>query len=201
MHKNLWAAAFCAVAALPAAADELPLRLQDPAPASAGSSFFDFSRLELGIWLGIAGASSDYESDPSPAGGGLLRVPLPWLSSDLLGMKDDAFGVFVQGSVTSVERELDPAPPDAAGPVVIGGLGLDFALVRDESHLLMAQLGVQYVHLSGVFEADDGAGLLLGVMGGLKIAERSWVTLNPQWTLGDEGEFLWTLGLGVLVGF
>lgn len=202
MHKTLWAAAFCAAAALPAAADELPLRLQDdPAPAASGSALVDLSRLEIQLWLGMAGASSDYETDPSPAGGALLRAPMPWLSKDLFGMADDAFGVFVQAAVSSVDRELDPAPPDASGPVTFAGLGIDFALVRDESALLAVQAGVQYVHFSGVFEADDGAGFLVGLMGGLKIGERTWVTLNPQWTIGDDGEFLWTAGLGILAGF
>lgn len=177
----------------------LPRTLQEE--AGGGRDFFDFDKLELGAWLGIVDASSDFESDPQLGGGLLLRAPMPWLSQDVLGMEQADLGFFVQLAFTRIDRDLDPEPDKPDASIFLAGLGLDYALVMDETWRLLLQAGFQWVDFGDVFEVDDGFAFLGGVMGGLALGSNLWIIADPQIWLGEGGDFLYALGAGLLIQF
>jgi hypothetical protein len=168
----------------------LPLSLKD-APAREEA---DELGLEVGSWVGIVGASSDFESDPELAVGLTVRLPLP-----LIGGED--LGVFVQGALTKVDRDLYPEPENPDGNVYAFAAGLDYTLFRTSHLMIRLQVGVQYVKFDDIFEADDGVSLLGGGVVGLAITDSLWLTANPQIWLGEGGDYLWLAGAGIMLVF
>ena len=204
-----------ALAAMSVADEGLPLSLQDPAPQNPppapapaqpepsgdGHKFLDFDQADLNLWVGLAMAGGDFESDPQFAAGATLRVASPWLSRGLLGLDHDALGLFIQFAGSKVDRDIEPLPPNPDGTIMLFAGGLDYTLVNSESWLLAAQVGVQYVVFDDVFEAEDGAGFLIGALGGLRLSDSIAITANPQISFGGDSTFLFTVGLGLLISF
>jgi hypothetical protein len=118
---------------------------------------------------------------------------------ELFGLKD--LGVFLQGAVTSLDRELDVEPEDPDGDVVAVALGADYDLWRSEDFMLRLLAGVQYVTFSDIFETDDGAGFLVGATGGYALGAGLWFTLNLQAWFGEGGDYLYALGAGLTLRF
>jgi len=162
--------------------------------------FFDFEKLELMPRLTLVSYSSDFDADPEFGAGILLRAPLPWLSQDVLGLKEADLGAFLSATVSRLDRDDDDVPDaDADGTVFFLALGLDYGLYRDESFFVAAQLGVEYAHFGSIDETDSGTGLLLGLSAGLQFVEGLWVTLNPQVSIGEDPVFF--VHLGVTIAF
>jgi hypothetical protein len=173
-----------------------------PAPASpSGDStrVLDLDDLEGSVWAGLLGFSSDYHSDPKFTAGVLVRAPSPLLSRGLFGMKRDDLGIYLQAGAGSLDRDLNTTE-DTRGTVLLGTLGVDYTLIRNDSWLLLAQAGVQYVGITDVASANDGVGFAVGGLGGFALTDRLWITFNPQFILGD-GDYLYLMSLGLHFSF
>lgn len=169
------------------------------APPDDATGLLDLARLEANGWVGLLGFSSDYDSDPRFAGGVLVRAPSPLLSRSLFGMERDDLGIYVQAGAGSLDRDVDTTD-DTRGAVLLGTLGVDCTFVRDESWLLLAQAGVQYIGITDVASADDGIGFVVGGLGGYALTDRLRLTINPQFIVGD-GDYLWLMSLGLHFAF
>jgi VCBS repeat-containing protein len=167
---------------------------------ASGSRLLDFDRLEGSARVGILAFSDDFESDAQAAGGVFLRAPSPWVSRDLLGMAQDDVGFYVELTVSHIDRDLDFLD-DPDGLLVFAGLGADLTLARDETWLLAGQAGLQYGWFGGVDDTDNGIALTLGVLGGVKVAESFWITLNPQVAFADAGDRLYFAYVGAHLTF
>lgn len=159
-------------------------------PGPPGPEFIDLGRLELGFAVGVTFFSSDFEADPSFLGGISFRAPLPWLSREVVGLDEDAFGLFANLRFTSVDRDFEPELEDGHGMVILADAGLDYTLYRDEDFRILAQAGLQYGYFGGVTGLEDGFAALLGLSGSARVAEDFWIALTPQISLGDSGDFL-----------
>lgn len=177
---------------------------QPPAPPeaqeAAGTPFLDFDRLEATPRLGLVFFSDDFEADPEFAAGVQLRAPLPWLSRDVFGLESDDFGLFVDFTVSSIERDIDILE-DPDGTLFFASLGFDFTFARDDTWLGQAQLGIQFGDFGGVTDLDDGVALLVGAVGGVQFSEGLWATVTPQVGFGDSGDRVYFLQFGVQILF
>ena len=161
-----------ALAASPDGESALPLRLQDEV-AAPGHDFMDFGKIEAGLWAGIVGSSGDFDSDPQFGAGLMVRAPLPWLSRYVLDMAADDVGLFISAAFTSLDRDLDPAPENPDGSVVMLAVGLDYTFVRSDGWLLMAQAGLQYLNFGDIFETENGLGFFGGLTAGIELFKYS----------------------------
>lgn len=173
---------------------------QEPAPGDA-HPFFDFDHLEAAPRIGLISFSEDFEADPELSFGIYARAPLPWLSRDLFGLATDEFGGFLEFTLSSIDREVDPPLDEPDGTLFFVTAGLDFNLYRDQTVMAQAQLGLQFGHFGGVTDTDDGVAILIGVLGGLEVAEGVSITLNPQAGLSDAGDHVFFVHLGVQFAF
>ena len=180
-------------------APELPATMT--LQGGASPDFLDVAALEFGVSAGILAYSSDFESDPKFAASLSLRAPLPWLSREVLGFERDALGLFVQTTISSIDRDFDQPLQNPDGITFFGTLGLDFAILRDDGFILLAQLGVQYASFGSVTDTDNGAGLLIGLVGGVEVTKGLSITLNPQVSFGSGGDLIFFGLVGVLLSF
>ena len=177
-----------------------------PAPEPAQESgpmsdLVDVEHVEIQLMGGILVFGSDFESDPKAVGTLSVRAPLPWLSRDVVGLESDDFGVFVQVSLSAIDRDTDPVAEEPDGVLFFAAAGLDYTLYQDEDFLARAQVGVQYGYFGDVTETDSGAGLLLGLDGGVVVGEGFRITLSPQLGIGDGGDILFFAQIGVNYSF
>jgi hypothetical protein len=169
------------------------------APSGDSSRVLDLDDLEGNAWAGLLGFSGDYHSDPKFAAGVLVRAPSPLLSRGLFGMKRDDLGIYLQAGAGSLDRDVDTTD-DTRGAVLLGALGVDYRIVRSESWMFLAQAGMQYVGVKDVASANDGVGFVVGGLGGFALTDRLWITVNPQFILGD-GDYLYLVSLGLHYSF
>lgn len=167
-------------------------------PRGEATGLLDLDGLEGGVWAGLLGFSSDYDSDPKAAAGVLVRAPSPLLSG-LFGMRRDDLGIYLQAGAGSLDRDV-LTPDDTRGAVLLGTLGVDYTVVRNKSWLLLAQGGLQYVGITDVASAEDGFGFVVGGLGGFALADRLWITVDPQIILGA-GDYLYLVSLGLHFSF
>lgn len=178
----------------------LPLAMTLQEPAGGGHDFIDLGAIEVGAVGGIIVYSSDFESDPKFGGGLSLRAPLPWLSGSVLGFERDVVGVFLQGIISSIDREFDQPLEDPQGSAFYATLGLDYTFLHEEGFRLLAQAGLQYASFGSVTDTDNGVGLLIGVAAGVEIGRGIWITLNPQVSFGGGDMLVFGLA-GLQVSF
>jgi hypothetical protein len=169
------------------------------APSGSSSRILDLDDLEGNVWAGLLGFSSDYHSDPKFTAGVLVRAPSPLLSRGLFGMKRDDLGIYLQAGAGSLDRDVS-TPDDTRGSVLLGTLGVDYTIVRNETWMVLAQGGMQYVGVKDVASANDGVGFVVGGLGGFALTDRLWITFNPQFILGD-GDYLYLLSVGLHYSF
>jgi hypothetical protein len=169
------------------------------APSGSATRVLDLDDLEGNAWAGLLGFSGDYHSDPKFAAGVLVRAPSPLLSRGLFGMKRDDLGIYLQAGAGSLDRDVNTTD-DTRGSVLLGTVGVDYKLVRNETWMLLAQGGLQYVGVKDVASANDGVGFVLGGLGGFALTDRLWITFNPQFILGD-GDYLYLMSLGLHYSF
>lgn len=180
---------------------------QEPPPGPSlgeegpGQDFLDLGRMELGLRFGLLAFSEDFESDPQLASSLFLRAPSPWLSRDVFGLEEDDLGAFLMLTVSRIDREVDPEFEHPEGNLVFAALGLDCTFARGEIFLAQAQLGFQYGYYGDVSDTENGVAILLGLLGGIRVAEDAQITLNPQVGISDAGDQLYFVQLGFQIGF
>lgn len=162
---------------------------------TADSGFLDLDRLELGAWAGMVMYSEDFESDPMPAGGIVLRAPMPWISTDAT-----EFGAFVHFTGAQVDRDLDFLEENS-GTVFFFGAGADLNLISDERWSLRAQAGVQYEYFGNVTDLDDGFAGLVGLSAGVNVSKGFRIGVTPQAYLADAGDWISAVQFGLTVRF
>ena len=172
-----------------------------PDQTSDGSDggFVDFRRLEAKTWAGMVMYSEDFESDPMPAGGLVLRAPMPWLSP-VDDPEDDTFGLFVNFTGTRLDRDLDFLEK-ASGTVFLIGVGMDYLLSEGPSMNLRAQLGIQYEMFGDVWDTEDGFATVLGLAGSLRLGSGILLSLTPQAYIADAGDWISALQFGFTFKF
>ncbi len=173
-------------------------RAQSSGPS--GSQFLDFKRMEFEPRLSLLIFGGDAEADPELGGGVLVRAPMPWLSPRSKE-KGEYFGLFVEFTISRMDRDLDPPPSDTSGTIFFAGAGVDYTFVRGRNGLVMAQLGFEYGNFGGISDTDDGVALLLGGVGGLRLWGQLWATYNPQFHLAFTGDWIMFNSLGILLRF
>jgi VCBS repeat-containing protein len=179
-----------------------PQEQPTPAPPQeqpVREEFASFGSPELGVRVGLAAFSDEFESDPQAAASVALRAPMPWLSRGLLGLAQDDFGGFVELTVSQIDRDLDFLD-DEKGVIFFLSAGVDYTMHRDDTWMGLAQLGVAYGNFGGVDDTEDGAALLLGLQGGIQVAEGIWATVGPQALISD-GDQVYLVHFGVNVQF
>lgn len=184
---------------------EPPVLPEDPSAAppaveEGGSPWIDFEWLEFEPRVGLAIFTGDFKIDPTAHFSLLLRAPMPWLSpgSDSAG---DYFGIWGELTVLpSVERDLNPPPDDNSGTVFFFNLGLDYTFLRNQSLVLMGQLGVQYALWGGIADMSDGLGGVVGLDAGFYLGSGLSATLGTQAVRAEEDQIL-LVSLGLLVEF
>ena len=171
----------------------------DQTVEESDGGFVDFSGLEAKTWAGMVMYSEDFESDPMPAGGLVLRAPMPWLSpaDDPEG---DYFGLFVHFTGTRLDRDLDFLEK-ASGTVFLFGVGIDYLLSESPSMNLRAQLGIQYEMFGDVWDTDDGFATVLGLAGSLRLGSGVQLSITPQAYIADAGDWISALQFGLTFKF
>lgn len=160
----------------------------------------DWDWLELQPRLGVAVYGGDFEADPGWAAGLLARAPMPWLSPDS-DPKGEHFGVFASLSLSGIDRDLDPAPPDPRGTLLLATLGADYTLVRDGTWLLQVLTGPQLGSFLGVDGLDDGFGWMVGAAAGIDAAPGLTLTLGPELSFGNGGDRVLFAWAGLMIQF
>lgn len=163
---------------------------------SQKTPFIDFSKFELGAFIGGVFYSSEFEADPSYVLGVTARVPLP-------GIPLGDWGIWAQLSLSYVSRDLPFYYPDQSGNWYGLAAGADYTFVRDEIWFLRAQLGVLYAHWNDIQALDNGLGVLAGVQFGfywIKGYNKAVVTITPQLSF-DGDAYVHFLQVGFSIDF
>ena len=167
---------------------------------TSGSEFLDLHRAELGVHVGVLAFASDYESSAQFGGGVLLRAPMPWFSRDVCGMEKDNFGLFLDLTVASIKRDIDILEKKS-GTLLFVALGMDCNFYEDETFRFQAQLAIQYGYFGGVTDLHNGFAPLIGLAGRINVDKGIGITFNPQFGLGDSGDFVFFLNVGAQIDF
>lgn len=153
----------------------LPLVLGDPqVPRAAARGFF--GRVEGNAFLGVAIPGSNFEAGATWTAGVLGRLPAP-------GLPTGRFGIFGQGLISYLDRDLPSFYSDLSGSFYTFTVGLDFKLFQDETWWLLAQAGGVYAYFGGIAGLENGFGGELGLQAGIHFIRRNTqtsITLNPQ---------------------
>ena len=165
-----------------------------------GSAFLDLNRTELGAHLGVLAFASDYESSAKFGGGLLLRAPMPWFSRDVCGLEKDNFGLFLDLTVSSIDRDIDVLKKQS-GTLFFVALGMDCSFYEDESWRFQGQLGIQYGYFGGVTDLHNGVAPLLGLAGRYNVDKGFGITLNPQIGFGHSGDVIFFINFGAQIDF
>lgn len=201
--KRIAVAGLVLAASLPAFAQE-PFGLEGqvsprPKPPSA-PGWVDFGDIEVHLRGGYVLFSEDYEADPEPAGGVLLRLPLPRLSDQLLPWKGD-LGIFVEATFSILDRESEPAPLEPEDSIHFISAGIDAPLLQFDGFRLQAQIGLQYGDFGRVTRMENGIAFLAGLRLEVDLLPGLAFTLEPEIALGDRnGYIVFALG-GVRLEF
>lgn len=172
----------------------------DTAPPEQDSGAPDLGPIQVQPHLGILFFSEDFEADPELVVGVGARASLPSLSRDVLGLEDDAVGLFLDLSFSSIDRDV-PFVDDTKGNLFFVTLGADFRLYDDETWTAHVQLAGQYGHFGNVDDTESGLATVLGLSGGIKIAPQFEIVVNPQIAFGNGGDQIYFLNIGLQIEF
>lgn len=142
--------------------------------------------------------SGDFEADPDFCAGVLYRVPMPALPTE-------NFGIFVQGAAAHIDRDIPEYYENRDGIFYTFTAGVDFTIARGKNLFLTAQLGAVYAAYGDIKGVDDGWGVHLGLMGGLRTTffrpdSKVYITYNPQMAI-DGSDWFVVHALGLLFAF
>jgi hypothetical protein len=182
--------------------DDPPVR-EAPQAASRASSgaLFDFRGFEAAARGGIVWFSENYEADPEPCAGLLMRAPMPWLSRGLFGFSEDRFGFFVSATASQIDRGFEPPFQQPDGTLLFGNAGVDFSLARSDSFVLATQAGAQYADYGDVSRLENGVGFVTGLRTGVRIARGLWLTYDADVVFAHAGDKLVFNFLSLTLGF
>ncbi|HXG62527.1 MAG TPA: hypothetical protein VNO22_14240 [Planctomycetota bacterium] len=181
----------------PSQQDQEPPRLHYDDPLPRGMSLrsrplLNLEHTEFHPFLGAIAFSSAFDADPTYAAGLLLRLPTSIL--------DDHLGLWAEGVVSRVERDLPFYQPDKEGNFFLFGGGVDYEVVHSEFVFLRPQVGFLYSYFNDVNGLENGFGVLGGLSFGwhwIRFTRSVSMTLTPQVVFdGEDWMFLVTLGMG-----
>jgi len=139
-------------------------------------SFIDFSKWEIGAFVGVEVFSSDFKADPDWILGINTRVPIP-------GIPLGEWGGWAQVTVGHVDRDIPFYYPKRSGTWYGGAIGADYTLATTELVYLRAQGGVSYSQWNNINSLDNGAAIIVGLDFGfywIKQYTKASLTINPQ---------------------
>lgn len=135
----------------------------------------DFSKFEMGGYLGIVAYSGDFEADPNYVVGITARLPVSGLPGE--------WGVWGSLHLSYIRRDLPFFYRNTHGTWIGFSVGGDFTLLKNDIWYLRPQLGVMYAHWYDIQALDSGMGVLAGLQFGffwIKGYKKAVVTLTPQ---------------------
>jgi hypothetical protein len=138
--------------------------------------FIDFSKWELGAFVGAAVYSTDFKADPDWVLGITTRVPVP-------GIPLGDWGAWGQLMLGHIARDIPFYYPHSKGEWYGVAVGGDYTFVTTELMFLRAQAGLMYAHWNGIQALDNGTGVLVGAEFGffwIKHNSKASLTFNPQ---------------------
>jgi hypothetical protein len=139
--------------------------------------FIDFSKWEIGAFIGAVTYSSDFKANTDFAFGLTTRVPVPgvsWLGD---------WGAWGQLFMAHIARDIPFYYPHSKGEWYGAAAGADLTLVTTDLLFLRAQGGVMYAHWNGIHALQNGGGVIVGAEFGfywIKNYSRAALTFNPQ---------------------
>jgi hypothetical protein len=175
-------------------------RSEPARPAQAERPFVDFDWLEVTPSVGVASYSSAFLAGPSLAVSVRAHVPMPWLSPSGRVVQE-SFGLFFEASFMGIERDLSPTVSHRSGLASSYCLGVDYAIVRDGTWLLVARAGLAYVYYGGIHDLKSGLGPLVGLSAGVQISRSMAITYNPELVFGGSGSWILLNTVGVDIQF
>ena len=190
--------------ATPPAADTAPKLVLEADPLDPpqvdrrrASTLEGLSEFDVTLRGGMVLFTGDFQSDPEPCVGLLLRTPVPWFSRALGGR----LGLFLSGTASSIEREAEPAFQEPKGDLLFGEAGLDLAVATGKSFTLSLQAGGQYADYGDVSRLDNGFGLLTGARTGVRVVGNAWLTYDFECVFVQNQDLLLFNFLGLAFGF
>lgn len=164
-------------------------------------AFLDLRKVDVEPHASMLLFSEDFHADPALGGGLSIHFPMPWLSRKVFGLSHDDFGLFIDGTAATMERDLIPEVEEPDGMAFFLGAGLDYALLKGETFQVAARLGVQYGNFGGISDSDDGIAALPGLSAGLRLGPSLTLSYRFEWGLADAGDGIMFHSLGFRVAF
>jgi hypothetical protein len=180
---------------------------EDPKPQRPGpqevqpraGGVVDFEWLEIQPRVGMGLFSKEYHINASPAFGVELRAPVTLLSPSS-NPTGDYLGLWLELTGIMGKRTLKPEVDKPSGLIMATTLGLDYTFYRDETWMLMARAGIQYVMYGGISDLKNGYGPMIGITAGAAITRSISLTVAPEFLMG-KSDFI-ILGLvGLAIQF
>ena len=170
---------------------------QEIQPKSGGLVDFDWLELQPRVGMGLF--SKEYHINASPAFGVELRAPVMLLSPSS-NPTGDYLGIWLELTGVMARRTLVPAVDKPSGLIMATTLGLDYTFYRDETWLMMARAGIQYVMYGGISDLKNGYGPMIGITAGAAITRSISLTVAPELLMGKSDYII--LGLvGLAIQF
>jgi len=138
--------------------------------------FIDFSKWEVGAFLGLVDYSSAFKAKVDLSFGIDTRIPVP-------GIPLGEWGVWGEFFVGHITRDIPFYYPKRQGDWYGIAVGGDYTFLRTDLVFLRAQGGIMYAQWNNIHALDNGAGVLVGAEFGwywIKHYSRASLTLNPQ---------------------
>ncbi len=138
--------------------------------------FIDFSKWEIGGFIGMVAYSADFDADPDYVFGLTTRVPIP-------GLPLGEWGAWGQLFLGHIARDIPFYYPKSRGEWYGIAAGGDYTFVHTDLLFLRAQAGVMYAQWNNIHALDNGAGILVGAELGfywIKHYSKASLTINPQ---------------------
>lgn len=139
--------------------------------------FIDWSKMEIGAYVGVVTYSSDFKADPDYNFGLTTRVPVPGIS----WVGD--WGLWGQAFMGHIARDIPFYYPRSKGEWYGFAGGADLTFLNTELLYLRVQGGIMYAFWNDIHALKNGAGVIVGGEIGfywIKNYPRAVFTINPQ---------------------
>jgi hypothetical protein len=179
--------------------DETPiisLRQFPQGRMKAKPPYIDWSRWEVGGYVGVVDYSTDFKAHVDAAFGLTTRVPAPGLPLGNWGLWADLF-------MAHITRDIPFYYPKSKAEWFGGVLGGDYTFINGEIFFMRGQIGGLYAYWNGIYGLKNGFGVLAGADLGfywIKWNPKSTFTINPQITY-DGKNWVGFINFGLNVEF
>ncbi len=182
--------------------DPKPQHPQEPLapPAQESSSLVEWDWWELIPRAGLAFFSGKYHINASPAIEIEARAPVTFLAP-ASNPDGDYFGVWAQINMAPIKRTIVPTLAKASGLMASLGLGVDYTILRDDTWLLLARLGLEYTTYGGVTDLNDGGQVVVGFTAGLSLSRSIVLTATPEIMYAKTGDYILLGMVGLALNF